>query len=400
MVTDRQDGANRLLSAHETGFRVELARLGYADRPAEKHVDLLADLSGWLDSEGLRPGELSSVRVAEFLASRRARGYRRLVTLVGFAPLFEYLVRVEVVPQRARPVPVGPLEVALERYREYLVRERGLAEAVIEGYMLVARTFAEAVADGDQVDWARVSPGDVTRFVIDECARLHHPRMLPSALRSLLGFAQLDGWTGVALAPAVPSVAGWSASSLPRGVRREEVKRLLGSCDRRSRVGRRDYAILTLLARLGLRAGEVAAMGLDDLDWRGGEVVVHGKGRRDERLPLPADVGQAVADYLRRGRPAADSRAVFLRVAAPRRALTPQGVTWVVYNACDRAGLPRVGAHRLRHTVACELLAAGASLSEVGQVLRQRRLGTTAIYAKVDHARLAVLARPWPGGAA
>jgi integrase len=180
-------------------------------------------------------------------------------------------------------------------------------------------------------------------------------------------------------------------SPLPKGVPPGELDRLLASCDRQCARGRRDYAILSLLSRLGLRAGEVAAMVLEDLDWRRGELVVHGKARRDEALPLPADVGEAIAGYLRSGRPQADSRSVFLRCYAPRRGLSAQAVTGIVYDACDRAGIARVGAHRLRHTA--------ASLGEVGEALRQRSPASTAIYARVDRARLAALARPWPGSA-
>lgn len=399
-MTERRSEPGQRLSTHAVGFRVELARLGYLDRPAEKHLDLLADLGGWLESEGLAPGELTTTRVAEFLCSRRTRGHRRLITPRGFGPLFEYLVHLGVVPQPTRPAPVGPLETSLERYRSYLASERGLVEGAIEQYMTVARAFGRAVGDGERIDWLAVSPADVSRFVVAECARRNNARRLPSPLRSFLRFAQLEGWTSLALAQAVPSVAGWSATSLPRGLATQEVKQLLGSCDRRRGVGRRDYAVLTLLVRLGLRAGEVAAMQLDDIDWRAGEVVVHGKGPRDEKLPLPVDVGKAVVDYLQKGRPLTDSRAVFLRMAAPRRGLTPSGVSWVVYNACDRAGVARVGAHRLRHTAASQMLRAGASLEEVGQVLRHRAVATTAIYAKVDHARLLALVRPWPGGAA
>jgi integrase len=157
---------------------------------------------------------------------------------------------------------------------------------------------------------------------------------------------------------------------------------------------------LTLLVRLGLRAGEVARMHLDDIDWRAGEFLVHGKGQRKEKLPLLEDVGKALVDYLRHGRPRTSSRAVFLRLQVPLRALTPIGVTSLVYRACDRAGVARVSAHPLRHTAATEMLRAGASLGEVGQALRQRSPSATAIYAKVDHVALRALARPWPGGAA
>jgi integrase len=175
---------------------------------------------------------------------------------------------------------------------------------------------------------------------------------------------------------------------------------MLASCDRRTLVGQRDHAVLVLLARLGLRAGEVAALTLDDVDWHRGELAIHGKGERLERLPIPVDVGEALVGYLRRRGRTEGSRAVFLRLRAPAGGLSAGGVISVVARACMRAGVPVVGAHRLRHTAATEMLRAGASLSEIAQVLRHRRLETTAIYAKVDRVGLGVLSRPWPGGAA
>jgi integrase/recombinase XerD len=175
------------------------------------------------------------------------------------------------------------------------------------------------------------------------------------------------------------------------------VRRLLASCDRRTTVGRRDFAILTVLARLGLRAKEVATLSLDDLDWRNGEMTVTGKGGGRDRLPLPADVGQALADYCRRGRPRNGHRWLFLQARAPYGALTSGVVSAVVRRACSPAGIPEVGAHRLRHTSASAMRRAGAPLFEIGQVLRHRSLNSTVIYAKDDLGALAALARPWPG---
>jgi integrase/recombinase XerD len=203
----------------------------------------------------------------------------------------------------------------------------------------------------------------------------------------------------VSLASAVPSVAGWKLAGLPRALTPAQQRALLASCDRRTSTGRRDYAIVLLLARLGLRSGEVARLGLGDIDWHAGELRVVGKGNRGESLPLPADVGAAITAYLRRGRPAsAESRSVFVRVHAPHRALTPGGVGNVVNAAGERAGLGHVHAHQLRHTAATAMLRAGSPLAEVGQVLRHRSTFNTAIYAKVDQDALAVLARPWPAG--
>jgi integrase/recombinase XerD len=222
--------------------------------------------------------------------------------------------------------------------------------------------------------------------------------MTVTALRSLLGFMHLEGLIAEPLVGAVPSSASWRLSGLPRALEPGQVGALLTCCDRGTVVGRRDLAVLTMLVRLGLRAGEVAALNLEDIDWRAGELVVVGKGRRSERLPLPVDVGEAISGYLRDGRPSsALDRALFVRVKAPHQRLTTGGITQVVVSAARRAGLGQIHAHRLRHTAATSMLRAGAPLREIGQVLRHREQLSTAIYAKVDRAALRSLAQPWPG---
>jgi integrase/recombinase XerD len=223
-----------------------------------------------------------------------------------------------------------------------------------------------------------------------------------TALRSLLGFLHVDGNIERSLAASVPSVAGRRLAGLPKGLDHpDQVRRLLASCDSGTGNGCRDFAVLTVLVRLGLRAGEVAKLVLDDIDWRAGEIVVRGKANCTERLPLPTDVGGAVAAYLHRGRPAsAHGRTVFVRIKAPLRPLSAGGVTQVVAAAARRAGLGQIHAHRLRHTAATQMLRAGASLPEIGQLLRHRRALTTAIYAKVNRDALRTIARPWPGDVA
>jgi integrase len=221
------------------------------------------------------------------------------------------------------------------------------------------------------------------------------------SLRSLLRYLHVAGLLEVPLQWAVPGVADLRDRSLPRGLEPAVVAKLLASCDRRRTVGRRDYAILLLLWRLGLRAGEVAAITLDDLDWRAGELLLHnGKGRREDRLPLPADVGEAIVSYLRRRPATGDHRALFLRAVAPAGAIHGSTVSAVVRTAGERAGVPWVRAHALRHTAATEMLRAGASLQEIGEVLRHQEPRTTARYAKVDRKTLRRLARPWPEGGA
>jgi integrase len=291
------------------------------------------------------------------------------------------------------------VEELLGLYRAWLLVERGVTPGTARGYLDCVRPFVATRASGDALEFTRVTAADVTAFVLAACPgrAVGSAKLIVCALRSLLRWLHVTGQVPVSLAAAVPSVAGWRLSGLPKGLEPGQLRSLLGACDRRTPTGRRDYAIMLLLARLGLRAGEVARLGLDDIDWRRGEIAVFGKGDRGERLPLPADVGVAIAGYLRRGRPGtAQGRSVFVRVHAPLRALTTGGVTMVVFDAAQRAGLGRIHAHRLRHTAATAMLQAGSPLAEVGQVLRHRSALTTAIYAKVDRDALAVLARPWP----
>ena len=384
-----------------SGFREELRRLGYKDDQLNKHMLVLGHLSGWMAERGTSPGELSTQVVEDFFAERRRLGHVWLITPLAAKPLLEFLRTAGVLTEPVAPAPSGSVDVLLERYREFLVHQRGLVPATVSHYGVAARVFVDALGADSGFELGSLSTADVSRFVIGACSNpvKQSAREMVSALRSFLRFLHVEGVTAGPLSQAVPAYASWRAGPLPRPLSPDQTARLLASCDRRSARGRRDYAVLVLLARLGLRAGEVAALALEDIDWRAGELVVTGKGRRTERLPLPVDVGEAVADYLRHGRPEADSRAVFLRCIAPLAALSPTGVTWVVYASCDRAGLPQVGAHRLRHSAATDMLRAGASLAEIGQVLRHRRVGTTAIYAKVDHAALSPLARHWPGTA-
>jgi site-specific recombinase XerD len=384
------------------GFREELARLGYRAGSAELQLGLAAHLSRWLADQGLQVGELTPERVRQFFEVRRSDGYTAYWTERSLAPLQGYLRRLGLLSAPTPPVASTPLEELLEDYRVYLVRERGVGISV-NPYLAKARRFLSERSSPAALELESLTAADVRRFVLRECRRgysVSYAQNLVAALRSLLRYLHVKGLTPIQLASAVPGVAGWRASALPRALEGELVARLLAGCNRQSATGRRDYAILLLLVRLGLRAGEVAALELEDIDWRQGEVTVRGKGHRHERLPLPVDIGEALVEYLRQGRPRHECPKLFMRAQAPYAGLVSSAVTTVVYLACDRAGLPHVGAHRLRHTAATEMLRGGARLSEVEQVLRHRSLATTAIYAKVDRVALRSLAQPWPGGVA
>jgi integrase/recombinase XerD len=393
-------GVSGPLEVFAAGFAAELARLGYRRTPATFQLQLMAHASRWLDGEGLGADGLTSEVVERFLAERRAAGYTNYVTARAMAPLLGYLRGLGVAPAAAPHGAVGAVEVLLADYREYLAVERGLTADTIEGYVLAVRPFLEGRLDlGDELDLGGLSAADVVAFVVERCPAQSRgaAKMTVTGLRSLLGFLHLRGLIAGPLTGAVPSTASWRLSGLPRALEPEQLDALLASCDRGSANGRRDYAVLVMLARLGLRAGEVAALRLEDVDWRAGELRITGKGRRAERLPLPADVGEAIVAYLQDGRPAtALDRSLIVRVRAPHRGLTGGGVTQIVFAAAARAGIGPIHSHRLRHTAATQMLRAGASLEEIGQVLRHRQVLTTAIYAKVDRNALRVLARPWP----
>jgi site-specific recombinase XerD len=403
MLTDQSRTRVRgPLVTFAAGFAEELARQGFTPHSAGCLLGLLAHVSRWLADEGLGVGDLCAREVERFLRHRRDAGYGSHLSARGMAPMLGYLRGMGATPPPPTSAPMGPVEAALDRYRNYLTIERGLGKDTARGYVDSARPFLVGrVLPGDlALDLEHLTAADVIAFVVARCPRQGSSaaKLTVTTLRSLLGFLHVDGAIPRSLVSAVPSVASRRLAGLPKGLDADQVRRLLTSCDNDTSNGRRDFAVLTLLVRLGLRAGEVARLGLGDIDWRAGEIVVRGKANCTDRLPCPADVGEAVAAYLHHGRSAhATGRTVFVRIKAPHRPLSTGGITQIVAAAALRAGLERIYAHRLRHTAATQMLRAGASLPEIGQLLRHRRAMTTAIYAKVDREALRTIARRWPG---
>jgi len=390
------------LASYAPGFAAELSRRGYAPQSAAAQLRLMAHLSHWLDGEGLDPERLGPAELERFFQARRDAGHSKHRSVRAMEPALRYLRAVGVAPAPPAPQPEGPAELLLERYRRYLTVERGLTPRTAHGYVGAVRPFLHGRLSSGALDLECLSAADVAAFVAARCPRQARgpAKLTTTAMRSLLGFLHLEGELPRPLAAAVPTAGSWRLSPLPHRLEPDQIRSLLASCDRRSAGGRRDYAVLLLLSRLGLRAGEVAALQLEDLDWHAGELLVRGKGDRHERLPLPADVGEAIVAYLRASRPAsAEGRAAFVRMLAPHRQLSSSAVSMIVAAAARRCGLPTVHAHRLRHAAASELVRRGAPLDEVGQLLRHRRALTTAIYAKVDRGALRTIARSWPGDA-
>ena len=387
------------LARFVAGFELKLGEAGYTPGSAVTQVRLLAHLSRWLSANHLEVIDLTDRRIDEFFEARRDRNCTWCVSPEALEPLLALLSGLNVLPA-SEPLPAGSAaDVVLAKFHRYLLDERGLAATTAGAYVYRARRFVDGCPLGAQL--AATTTGDVTRAVLMESATLSigATQFFVAALRSFLRFCSMEGLIAADLSAAALPVTGRRPSSLPRGISSRDANALLNSCDRGENVGRRDYAMIVMLLRLGLRATEVATLKLDDLDWRAAEVVVHGKGRRDGRLPLPVDVGEAIAAWLQHGRPKTTSREVFLSVQAPIMALGRCGVGSIVRSACVRAGVPQVGPHRRRHTMATEMVNSGVPLAEISQVLRHRSLSSTAIYARVDLEGLRRIARPWPGGA-
>lgn len=386
------------LARYAPGFTDYLTDKGYTALSRVNQLRLVGHLSNWLTEKRLGVNDLNSAHVEEFLLVRRAAGYRAMRTSEALLPLLDFLRASGVVFEPAEAASKSAVELVLDSFGGYLLSERALAASTAAAYLVrVDRFLAGCAADGDL---SKVTAGDVTRAVLDESRTrsVGSVQFFVVAVRAFLRFCCQEGLVDVDLSAAAPAMTGRRTPVLPRGIGRRDVQALLASCDRRQATGRRDHAVLLLLIRLGLRAGEVARLRLEDIDWHTGQIMVRGKGGRQDLLPLPVDVGESVAGYLQRGRPKTVRREVFLTVIAPLAGLTRGSVSTIVRAACLRTGVAPIGAHRLRHTLACDMVAAGTPLPEIGQVLRHRHLSSTTIYAKADIVGLRTLALPWPGG--
>lgn len=386
------------LACYAAGFAAELAAQGWSTDSIYRHLWLMRDLSAWMSADGLDAGQLSPSAAERFVPVGRVR--HRLGSVRALVPMLEYLRGRGVLPE-PEAAPASERDALLAAYQEYLRGERGLSEATVRTYAWFAAAFLDKVGDPLIEVLAGLTGPDVLGILERQLRSQPRRRSAGSAIltaqvaRSVLRFLHAAGLVPRDLAPAVPRVARWRLAGLPARVDAATMTALLASCDRATETGRRDYAVLLAYGRLGLRSADMARLTLDDFDWRAGQVTIRGKGGRTDVFPLPWDVGEAVAGYLR-DREHSAGRAVFLTVLPPFRGLAPGRVGAIVHSACRRAGVPDRGPHTLRHSLASCLLAAGASLPEVGEILRHSDPRTTAIYAKVDRTALAALVRPWP----
>jgi len=392
------------LAAHLISFANAIGAQGYRAQSMQQQVRIAACFSRWLKQTGVGLKDICDDHAIRYLRYRARHVKPFPADRAALRHLIDLLRSEGVIPgENIAARSVLPTEICAQEYAEYLRDAQALAEATIIHYVPFVRDFLHHCFGDGKVTLSRLRAADVVSFVQLRARRLHlrHAKLMTTALRSFLRYVRYRGDIAPDLAAAVPAVANWSMQSIPRAISAEQTRQLLASVNRQTAVGCRDYAILLLLARLGLRAGEVAFLELDDIDWRSGQLSVRGKGGQRNELPLPADVGKAIAAYLQHGRPRSNSRRAFLRVKAPitgfRRS---NGVITLVRHSLQRAGIdaPTMGAHQFRHGLATQMLSHGASLSEIGEVLGHRHPQTTSIYAKVNIKALRTLAVPWPGG--
>jgi site-specific recombinase XerD len=384
-------------------YAVRLVTDGLGRQGTWRSLSLLGDLMSWVASSDPKLTDLDEGMVERYLRHRSRKQSIQPGDRAALKRLLSVLRETGTIAPAMLP-PLTPHEQIFEAFSHYLREERGLATKSIVRHLPFIRLFLREVCPGGASDLGRISQADVTRY-IERHARdwsAESGKAMCWALRSFLRYLHHKGLNPLALAGCVPSIRRWKLASLPTYLSAVQVQTVLDGCHRATAPGRRDHAILMMLAKLGMRAGEVATLTLDDIDWRSGEMLIRAKGRQRARMPIPPDVGAAVVAYLRDARPKSSCRRLFLRTLAPNVSFASScAITMIAKAALDRAGIrgyARQGAHLFRHSLATELLQSGATLSQIGQLLRHESHDTTRIYAKVDIEALRPLSLPWPGG--
>ncbi len=374
----------------------ELMSLRYTPFSATNLMRLTAQFSRWLLSKDIHREDLKLEHVDQFLMSRRRSGHKHLVTRRALYPTLNCLENCGAIGSLKLLVP-EPLEPTLQDYKDYLLHERSITIEAADQYVVVAQRLLKDCFSTIPIELARLNAQNIVSFVLSESRRFSvgTTKLRVTALRSFLHFLYIKGEISVDLATVVPAIAGQRYSNLPQGLQPSETRQLLQTCDRRTHAGREHYAQLILLVRMGLRCCEVSALELGDINWQQGEVTIRGKGQ-EERLPLPYDVGQALACHLQTRRKVGEDRHIFMQSRVPHGPLSTASIKGIVKRHLVKAGISPSRPHRLRHTAATQMLRQGASLDQIAQVLRHHSLATTVIYARVDHDRLRALSQPWP----
>jgi site-specific recombinase XerD len=384
-------------------FTSLLSSQGFTPASLRSKTQIVRNFSLWIGKRHINVCELDEGTIDAFFKQHPRPGYVRRGDFSTLCSLLGWLREIQEVKASFPEVDNSELHTIECNFSLHLEQERGLSQATLHNYLPVIHRFLTERFGSNAIMLGEIDASDVTQFVLRHASTVscRRAQLMTSALRGFFRFLYFRGDIASDLALSVPTVADWKMSDLPKSLEPEEVERLLQNCDRYTATGQRDYAILILLARLGLRAGEVVAMTLDDINWEAGLLTIRGKGARRDQLPIAQDVGEALATYLRHGRPPCDTRRVFVRARAPRRGFSSSvAIANIVRRALTRARLDpiRKGAHLLRHSLATKMLQRGACLAEIGEILRHSTQNTTEIYTKVDLVALSELALPWPGG--
>jgi len=393
------------LSFHIPGFAASLASQGYTKTSIAYRFALVRAFDRWMQQRRIPLGHFNEERIEQFLHYRWRRYSKQPTDRPTLLSLLRQLWDIGAIERPITSPEISPVGNLQTDFAQYLAEQRGLRPATVKQYLFHSRRFLTERFGNGVLPLGALNTQDISRCLLRQ-ARAVSPnaaQRMTVALRNLFRFLHQRGDIATNLADAVPATASWSLAGLPKSLSPQQVELVLKACKQDDPVALRNRAILVLLARLGLRAGEVVQMTLDDIDWEAGELTVRGKGGRQDKLPLPKEVGQSLAKYLQRGRPRCACRRVFIRSQAPHRGLAgSSAIVYVVRTALRRAGINAVagGAHLLRHALATAMLRKGASLPEIGKILRHQLPKTTAIYTKVDMAALRSLAQPWPGGEA
>ena len=395
-----------VLGPHIITFIPVVSDLGYSPSTIQTQLKLLKCLMWWVEENNVVTSNIDEGITDRFLIESGRKGAVRRGDNRTLRRFLDHLRTEGVIPY---PKPVSndsPLRPLKSRYEDYLLKERGLSTVAGSRYWPYIRRFLLERFSNKPMRFCELCPQDIDRFLLRH-AHERTPKvaqLIVSAMRSFLRFLFRYGETKRDLSTAVPAVAAWRLSEVPKYIKPKEVESLLESCDRTTSVGRRNYSILLLIARLGLRAGEVVALELGDINWRASELTIRGKGLICDHLPLPQSVGEALAVYLKNDRPKCSTRRVFIRMRAPYQGFKNSStVSTIVRWTVEKSGLntPSKGAHLLRHSLATSMLRKGASMTEIGELLRHQSPNSTEIYAKVDLEGLRSIVRIWPekGGA-
>lgn len=386
-------------------YTTRMEEQGFAPRSIQDQIRVITRFIGWLRRMQIEVSSLDETIVHRFLRYRPNASGARHGDRAALDRFLQMLRSQGTTPAKKQPkTPLSPKQRLISNYIRYLSEQRGLTKATVGNYVAGVEHFLSTRFQQQSLNLRRLRAPDITGFVQHRAHKLRpkSAHLLLTGLRSFLRYLQHQGKLRTNLAVCVPSVARWSFAEVPKFLPARSVRTVLQRTKGRTPVHRRDYAILLLLARLGVRASAIVGLNLEDIDWEGARITIREKGGYRPQVPLPADVGEAIAEYLRHGRPCSPCRRVFLRDRAPRRGLANRrSVSSVVMRALARAGVDSAckGAHLLRHSLATDMIQHGASLDEIGNLLGHRSPETTMIYAKVDLHGLRTLALSWPGGA-